>query len=69
MKPVAIGQKVRFTSAVVSRAGHDATVANMRGVVIGFTMSAVRVDTQGTFTSEEGRDIRAIPRANLEVIA
>ena len=64
-----IGDKVRFTDAVVSRLGHDTTCANARGTVVGWCgPGAVKVEFGGTWIAreEDGSTVRAVPRRNLE---
>lgn len=61
------GDYVMFSDSVVSRAGHDKTIADMRGIVIDIVShgAVAVVDTNGTFISEEGKSIRYIPVKNL----
>jgi len=64
------GQCVAFSQAVLRRAGCDKTLADMRGTVIELISAGkvARVDTHGTWTTEDGGRIRAIPCANLTPI-
>jgi hypothetical protein len=64
-----IGDKVRFTDAVVSRLGHDAECANALGTVVGWCgLRAVKVEFGSTWIAreEDGSTVRTVPRRNLE---
>lgn len=63
-----VGDKVAFTTAVCAHIGTP-QVKQAQGVVVGIISPAgVRVDFQGTWDSEDGRMIRAVPIANLRKV-
>ena len=65
-----IGDKVCFRADVLRRLMHDKTVADRRGVVLGFIAGGkvARVDFGDTFPNEDGCNIRGVPVANLSAI-
>lgn len=68
---LAIGSRVKFKNSVVRQSNHDKRVADMRGVIVDIYSNGkvASVDTGNTFLSEDGRNIRGIPLANLEPVA
>ena len=64
MNKLKVGDKVRFSREVVARTGFD----EMRGEVIALKGEKLAwVDCGDTFKSEDGREQRLIPVANLRL--
>lgn len=61
------GDRVMFADSVVRRCGRDKAVADMRGHIVALVSGGrvAIVETNGTYTADDGRTERAIPAANL----
>jgi hypothetical protein len=66
---IKINDKVIFKDNIVIICGHDKRVADMRGVVVGFTSNGrvAQVETNGTYMSDDGRSLRSMPINNIKL--
>lgn len=62
---ITVGMRVMFSSFVLRQTGHSDRVAKMRGVVLEISGRVASVDCGDTFISEDGRNVRSVPVANL----
>ena len=67
MSRLNIGDKVMFSGAVCRRLGLDSHVSNARGVIeqIYSCGKVATVNFNGSYNSEDGRQSRGVPVANL----